>query len=71
MGVGKLRELVDPVLIREVLHPPVGTTAVVRHHIHNNLDALLVGFLNHFFVQFVGAVARVDMIVVRASVAVV
>ena len=69
VGVGELRELVDPVLIREVLHPPVGTTAVVRHHIHDDLDTFLVCTAYHLAVEFVGAVARVDMVVVGACIA--
>ena len=60
-----------PVLERGVLHPPVGRAAVVGHDVHNDLDSAGVALLHILTVEGVVAQARVDMVVVRAGVAVV
>ena len=71
IGVGELRELVDPVLIRQIFHPPVCAAAMVRHHVHQNLQPFLVCLCNHVCIECIGAVARINMVVIGASVAVV
>ena len=71
VGAGKCRMLVDPVLERQVVEPPVSGTAVVGYDVLNKLDALLMSGGHQRAVQFVGAVAGVDLIVVRAGIAVV
>ena len=61
----------DPVLERQVVEPPVSGTAVVGHDVLDELDTLLMSGGHQRAVQFVGAVAGVDLIVVRTGIAVV
>ena len=63
--------IVDPGLGREVLHPPVGGAAMVRHHIHQHFQPLAVGLVHERAVEFVGAVAGIDAVIVGTGVAVV
>ena len=60
-----------PVLERRVFHPPVGGAAVVGDHVHNHLQTAFVRLLNKGFVQGIVSKAGVDMIIVRAGIAVV
>ena len=71
IGGCELRELINPILVRQVLHPPVRCTAVIGHHVHQYFQAFSVRLLNHLCVEWVRTVARVDVIIIRASVAVV
>ena len=43
-------ELMNPILIREILHPPMRQTAMVGHHIHNEFQAFLMRHLHHLAV---------------------
>ena len=65
------RVLVNPVVVRQIVHPPVCRATMVRHNIHNDFQTFVMGCVDECAVQFVATVARVDMIVVGAGVAVV
>ena len=69
--VRELVELVNPIVIGEVSHPPVCSAAVVRHHIHQNLQTFRMSLLYHLLIQLIASVAGVNMVVVRASIAVI
>ena len=67
----ELVELVDPVVVGQVFHPPVCRAAVIRHHIHQDLQTFAVRQLYHVRIQRIVTVTRVDMVVVGASVTVI
>ena len=68
-GVG--RELVYPVAERQVPHPPMLCTAVICHDVHYHLEALFVSSIHHLAIHLVVSETRVDMIIVRAGIAVI
>ena len=47
IGIGELGELVDPIRIGQVFHPPMSSTAVIRHHVHQYLQSFLMSQLYH------------------------
>ena len=61
----------DPVLERQVFHPPVLRTGVVGNHVHHYLDALGVGGAHQFTVFLVGAVTGIDVVIIAAGVTVI
>ena len=61
----------DPVIERQVLHPPVVGAAVVGDDVHYDLEAFLVCLGNIFLVLGIAAETGVDAVVVAAGVAVV
>ena len=67
-GVGKLIELVDPVLVWQVFHPPVASAAMVGNHVHDDLNTFLVRFLYHLLVELVATVTRIYVVIVGASI---
>ncbi len=71
VGMGVFRPLVHPVPEREILHPPVGVSAVVGHYVHDHPEASGMGLADEFAVFEVAAEARVYLVVVGAGVAVV
>ena len=70
VGAGVLGELMYPVVEGEVLHPPVGSAAVVGHEVSDNLDAEGMATADILAIEVVGAVAGVDVVVVGAGVTV-
>ena len=64
-------ELMDPVLERKVIHPPMLGAAMIRHHVHDYAQSLFVGLGNERTVEFVASEARVDMVIIRCGIAVV
>ena len=60
-----------PILERQVLHPPMGHTAVIRNDVHQNLQTTLVGLLDILTIQLVATHTGVDVVVVGTGIAVV
>ena len=71
VGVGVFRENVYPILERQVLHPPVGGSAVVGDYVHYDLEAFAVGCLHIFGIFFIVTETGVDVVVVGAGIAVI
>ena len=71
MSLCIFRELMDPILEQKVLHPPMVSTAVVRHYVHDHLQALIVGPGNIFLVLGIASETRIDPVVVTAGIAMV
>ena len=63
--------VVDPVLFRQVAHPPMGGADVVEHHVHDQADPARPRLARQRTVVVVAAEARVDAIQVADRVAVV
>ena len=63
--------IIDPGLRGQVLHPPMSSAAMIGHHVHDDLQPLVVSLLNESPVEFVGSVAGIDEIIVGAGIAVI
>ena len=61
-------ELMNPVLERKVLHPPMLSTAMVWHDVHDDTNPLLIRLLHKGPVKLVITESWVDMIVIGSSI---
>ncbi len=71
VGLRIFVETVYPVLERLVAVPPVRRGAVVGHYVHDDFQIALVALVDIAAEQLVAAEARVDAVVVAASIAVI
>ncbi len=61
----------NPVFERQVIHPPVLGSAMIRHHVHNNAHSMLFGLRHESPVKPVASEARVYVIIVGSRIAMV
>ena len=61
--------LVEPIGIRDILHPPVGTATVVENHIHNHLEAFPVSGVYEVAILFIASQAGIHLVIVGNGIA--
>ncbi len=63
-------DLIEPVIVRNILNPPVAAPRVVEDHVHDHLDIFVMSGLNHVAILLVASQSRVDHVEIRYRIAV-
>ena len=62
---------VEPVTGGQVLHPPMGTSAVVEYHVHNHFHPVVMGLLDKGEILIHRSETRIDRVVISDRITVV